>query len=200
MLFKKKASDPDQGFQTAAASVFGADVTALTRQRFDTESTFPIVSSFAPWAECDFIVQGEYRGLGFGLYFPVKAFNTERDRNTSHWAFWGYFISLQGDRFRIPATYAFTGRPFRPPDKNVWLQSGKHKGLSVWSEERPFSQAGRSTAEDLMDWTDSEFAALWSAQYALLIRDGIVSIAFWKPDLYDYDSQLKLFSEAVRRL
>ena len=199
MFFKKKASDNSRDLLKKATSIFGADVITATLQKFNTESSLPIVSAFAPNAECDYVVKGGYHSLRFGLYFPVKVFNTERDYKFSHWSFLGCCITLLDNRYHILATYALTGKPFRNPDNNLWVQNGKYKGLSVWSEGQSLSPADHHIVEDLIGWTDGEFAALWSAQYALLIRNGIAAIAFWEPDLYDYESQLKIFAEALAR-
>ena len=199
MLFKRKASDNGRDSQQTTTAIFGSDVMLTTHQEFNTENNFPIISSFAPRAECDYVVKGGYHGLRFGLYFPVKAFNTERDYKFSHWSFLGCCVTLQDDSYYLPTTYALTGKPFRHPDNNLWVQNGKCKGLSVWSEKQQLSPADKHVVESLIVWADGEFAAFWSAQYAILIRNGIASIAFWEPELYDFESQLKMFSEALGR-
>ena len=89
--------------------------------------------------------------------------------------------------------------PFRPPEETGWVKNGKTKGAAVWSEGQTLSPEERRTVDDLICWIDTEFCALWSTRYALQIRDGCITIAFWEPELYDPESQMKLFADAMER-
>lgn len=196
-MFFKKHRQERVDLQKIAGSVFGHDAVTGQNKQFITESDFPLLAEFASNAECDYVIHGNYHGLAFGLYFPLKVYKTERDRKISHWAFLGNCITVRNDSFRIRNTVALTGKPFRKPNNGLWHKNDTVKRVSVWSEGERLSQAEFQVIEKLITWIDRELSALWSPRYAVQICNGTATIVFWEPDLYDPESQMKLLAEAL---
>lgn len=162
MFFKKKNQQEKIDLQQIAASIFGPDVVAGKNKQYSTETDFPLLAVFASHAECDYAVHGNYHGLEFGLFFPLKVYQTERDKKISHWAFLGSWITIRKDSFRIRNTVALTGKPFRRPSNGPWQKNDPVKRVAIWSEGKSLSQTEFHVMEKLITWIDREFSALWS--------------------------------------
>lgn len=197
MFFRKKHQREQVDLQETAASIFGPDVVVGRNKAFSTETDFPLLAEFAPHAECDYAIHGHYHGLEFDLCFPLKVYQTERDKTISHWSFLGSWIALRKDSIPIRNTVALTGKPFRRPNDGLWQKNDPVKGDAVWSQGERLSQTEFQVIEKLITWIDRELSALWSPRYAVQIRNGTAAIAFWEPDLYDPESQMKLLAGAL---
>ena len=198
MFFRKKHQREQVDLQETAASIFGPDVVVGRNKAFSTGEDFPLRAEFAPHAECDYAVHGHYRGLEFDLCFPLKVYQTEREKRISHWAFLGSCITVRKDGFRIRNTVALTGKPFRRPNNGLGQKNDPVKRVAIWSDGERLSQTEFQVIEKLIIWIDREFSALCSPRYAVQVRNGTASIVFWEPDLYDAESQMKLLAEALQ--
>lgn len=199
MFFKRDTSHGNVDLKQVAVSVFGDDIIVKQSGTFLVKAEFPLLGSFAQNAECDYFVSGEYNKLKFSFYFPLKIYNTIRDKRIRHWAFWGSCLILHNDGFHIRSTFAFSGKPFRKPIDSTWQNNGKTQGVSIWSESQKLSADDSRVVQTLIKWLSREVSSLWTTRYAFQISDGNAIIAFWEPDLYDSGSQLKMLAEILNR-
>ena len=198
-MFFKKRLQVGTDIQHIAFDIFGNDTSVLQSRTFSVDTEFPVLTQFAQNAECDYFVSGEFHNISFKMYFPLKVYQTERDRKISHWAFLGSCIVLRSDDLCIRNTYAMSGKPYHQPNDELWQKNGKTRGATIWSEGQNLSPDEYRKVEALIEWVDNEFCALWSTRHAIQVQDGCITIAFWEPDLYDPESQMKLFAEAMMR-
>ncbi len=195
LFFKKKKPVAPLTPSEVAKNIFGSETVVFTQFKCQTAEKYPFLFRWGTNAECDYHVQGKYGELNFEFSFPLKVYATERARKVHHYGFWGSCLTVSSPLLQLRNTYAYSGKPFCAPDSDSWFYNNKFKGVSIWSENMPLSAAEMDIVKHFVSWVESGMSALASVRYAFFFAHGKVSIVFWEPDLYDFESQLNMLHE-----
>lgn len=195
LFFKKKKPVASLTPSEVAKNIFGSDTVVSRQLKCQTAEKYPFLSRWGTNAECDYYVQGQYGELNFEFSFPLKVYTTERAHKVHHYGFWGSCLTISSLLLQLRNAYAYSGKPFRAPDSDSWFYNNKFKGVSIWSENMSLSTAEMDIVKRFVSWVESGMSALASARYAFFFAHGKVSIVFWEPDLYDFESQLNMLHE-----
>ena len=195
LFFKKKKQLPALSPQELARIVFGNNTTVTAAFHCNTADKYPFLLPWGSNAEADYHVHGEYGELNFEFSFPLKIYTSEQEYKIHHYGFWGSCLTIQHPLLALRNTYAFSGKPFRAPDDVMWVYNDKFKGLSIWSEYANLSATEMDTLKKIISWIESGMSAMASARYAVFYKQDKLSIVFWEPELYDFESQLKMLRD-----
>ena len=200
LFFKKEKRPPPLTPQEIVEAVFGSNTTVTTSFRCHTSEKFPFLSRWGSHAEAGYFVNGEYGELVFEFSIPLKIFDTERDYKFHHYGFVGSCLTLRHPFPSLRNTYAFSGKPFRKPDDETWVYNDKTKGVSIWSEYAQLSAEEMATVEKFISWIEGGMSAMVSARYALFCKRDTISVVFWEPAFYHFESQLDMLHDFLQVL
>lgn len=195
LFFKKKKQSPPLTPPEIAERIFGNDTTVTAPFCSSTAVKYPFLSHWGSNAEADYHVQGKQGELDFEFSFPLKIYTSEMEYKIHHYGFWGSCLTLRHPSLSLRNTYAFSGKPFRAPDDEAWLRNDKFKGLSIWSEHAPLTVEEMAAVKKLISWVESGMSAIVSVRYAVFCKRDTVSVVFWEPELYDFESQLEILRD-----
>ena len=198
LFFKKKKPVVSLTPSEVAKNIFGSETVVLTQLKCQTAEKYPFLSRWGTNAECDYHVQGQYGELNFEFSFPLKVYTTERAHKVHHYGFWGSCLTVSSQLLQLRNTYAYSGKPFCAPDSDSWFYNNKFKGVSIWSENMPLSAAEMDIVKHFVSWVESGMSAMASARYAIFCKQYNVSVVFWEPELYDFESQLNILRDHLK--
>ncbi len=200
-MFGKKKQTPPADPGAAAASLFGESAQVSADLEGLTEERFPLLKDFAPRYSCGYAVSADMGAYSFTFSFPVRAYLREEDLRRSRFGFLGSCLTLRLAALEAcDGIYAFSGKPFRPPD-SAWTPAGTEKGVRSWTRGRWAEPEGAEVLHSLILWLeDGGFAVMASARYGMLLQDGKAEIAFWEPAFYDAESQIRVLAEGLEQL
>ena len=197
LFFRKKKQVTSLTPLEVAKNIFGSETVVSTQLKCQTAEKYPFLSRWGTNAECDYYVQGQYGELDFEFSFPLKIYTSEQEYKVHHYGFWGSCLTLRHPLLDLRNIYAFSGRPFRSPEDATWLYNDKFKGLSIWSVYAELSAEEMATLKKIISWIESGMSAMASARYAVFCEQDKISVVFWEPELYDFESQLSILRDQL---
>lgn len=202
MFFRKKATPEERSAQVLdiAKGVLGPDARGELEASFPTAQRYPFLADRGANALCRYYVEGRWRGRALSLAMPLQLYDSERDRKWSHFSFTGLCLQLMDPAWLGGEAYLFSGRPFRPPEGDKWVENPPIGRRPLWSAGGPISPAWRAGAERLTGWLEGQAAAAISARYGLYLGDGAASMVFWEPQCYDLEGELRILTELLDKL
>lgn len=199
MFFHKKAKQI-KSLTEITQDVFGQSASLVEKYRSETSRVYPFLSRFAPNLESDYWITGQYRAFSFTFAFPVKLYSSEQDLKNFHYGFLGCILTVHMQTSWSSNVYAYSGNPFRAPEEDFWYEEEKCNGVKIFSEGRDLSNTEKQDIEKIVSWTESGFSAAFSSRYAVFLQNNTMHIVFWKPELYDFESQLRIVAEVLEQL
>lgn len=199
MFFLKKASPEERAAQATetARRVLGGDARAAVDVVFPTASRYPFLADWGENALCGYFVEGRWRGQSLTLAMPLHLYHSERDRAMRHFAFTGLCLQLMDEFWQGGEAYLYSGRPFRAPEGDRWVENPPIGRRPLWSAGGPISPAWRQRAEVLTTWLEGQAAASISARYGLYLGSGGAGMVFWDPDRRGLEGELRILTRLL---
>lgn len=198
-MFFGRRKPPDKPPAQLAGELFGPSALLEENIVCDTAQAYPLLTRFGSTLESRWRLTGQYGAASFTFCFPVKLYDTPRQRKLCTYGFTGAVLTLHRHLSWTGTACVCSGKPFRPPEGPGWQENEPYKRVQCFSQGG-LSALGREQIEALVDWMKSGCSALFSSRYAIWFRDGDADIAFWEPELFYFAHQMDILISQLARL
>lgn len=198
MFFHKKAKQI-KSLTAITQDVFGQSASLVENYRSETSQVYPFLSRFGANLESDYWITGQYRDFSFTFAFPLKLYSSEQDLKSFRYGFLGCILTVRRQTSWSGNVYAYSGKPFHVPAEDSWYEEEKCKGVKIFSEGTNLSNTGKRNIEKIVSRIESGFSAAFSSRYAVFLQNNTLNIVFWKPELYDFEAQLRIVAEVLEQ-
>lgn len=198
MLFGRK-KQPDRPPAQLVGELFGPSAVLEETIVCDTAQAYPLLARFGSTLESRWRLTGQYGAASFTFCFPIKLYDTPRQRRFCTYGFTGAVLTLHRHLSWTGTAYAYSGKPFRPPEGPGWQEEAPYRRVTCFSQGG-LSALGREQTQALVDWMKGGCDALFSPRYAICFRSGDVDIAFWEAELFYFAHQMDRLTSQLARL
>lgn len=198
-MFFGRRKQPDKPPAQLVGELFGPSAVLEENGVYDTGQIYPFLAWFGSTLENRWRLTGRYGSASFTFCFPVKLYDTLRQRKFCTYGFTGAVLTLHRRLSWTGTAYAYSGKPFRPPEGPGWQENKSYKRVQCFSQGG-LSALDREQIQALVDWMKSGCSALFSPRYAICARNGDADIAFWEPELFCFAHQMDILISQLTRL
>ena len=128
----------------------------------------------------------------------IKIYRTERDLSFHRYQFYGSALHIKN----IPLSrqiYAYTGKPFGPPENSGWERAPRVGPLHVYTAAGNLSPSEAGFLSLCCRWLEDTLCSCQSYRYALCFNNNSVKIIFWEPEIYPFSDFLSITRQAMEK-
>ncbi len=194
-VFSKK-QPPVEDYADQVVQKFGKDARYAGTLEGKTVDLAPQLRSFGENTLCENAFAASSPGHKFYCIPTIKVYKTERERSYNRYGFYGSVLRVEGVQ-HIHQIYAYTKKPFIPPEENNWIKCSSIGSLRVFALDGELSHLEQELLKTYYQWLDRGLCISQSYRFALYFENRSLSVFFWEPEVYPFDYFLDIIWDAM---
>lgn len=161
-----------------------------------TENRFPELVCFGENILAESTFDAVVSGHDIFCLPTIKIYRTERQLSFHRYQFYGSAIHIKNVQISRQI-YAYTGKPFGPPENGIWEKEPGKRPLHVYTAAGNLSPSEAGFLSLCCRWLEDTLCSCQSYRYALCFSNSSVKIIFGEPEIYPFSDFLRIVEDAM---
>ena len=158
-----------------------------------TASLLPEMEAYGSNLICDNICQFHQDTREIQLFYQTRFYDTDKQLRWSDWGFSGCVLKIKDHRIKGRA-FCYNEKIFQKIIPAGYEKAGKMKGFQIYAPNGEYAQ---QNLEYILDWLEKNLCDMLSYICAVSIREEILEMIFWKPELYPVETICERIKEIL---